>query len=85
MMMMMWIMITAITMTMLMTVKMMTNIFNRISSLWQLLLPGGNDDDDDDDYNDDNYFQDFLSVAVAAPWARAISHNGVPYYIKSVF
>ena len=26
--------------------------------------------------------QDFLSVAVAAPWARAISHNGVPYYIK---
>lgn len=26
--------------------------------------------------------QDFLAVAVQAPWARAISHNGVPYYIK---
>ena len=23
-------------------------------------------------------------MAVAAPWARAISHNGVPYYIKWV-
>jgi len=29
-----------------------------------------------------NTQQDFLSVAVAAPWARAISHNGVPYYIN---
>ena len=28
--------------------------------------------------------QDFLSVAVQAPWARAISQNGVPYYIKYV-
>ena len=26
--------------------------------------------------------QDFLSVAVSPPWARAISQNGVPYYIK---
>ena len=28
--------------------------------------------------------QDFLSVAVHYPWARAISHNKVPYYIKWV-
>ena len=41
-----------------------------------------NDDDDDDDYRSHLSQQDFLSVAVAAPWARAISHNGVPYYIK---
>ena len=40
------------------------------------------DDDDDDDYRSHLSQQDFLSVAVAAPWARAISHNGVPYYIK---
>ena len=26
--------------------------------------------------------QDFLSVAVHYPWARAISQNKVPYYIK---
>ncbi|XP_040580779.1 dystrophin isoform X3 [Lepeophtheirus salmonis] len=26
--------------------------------------------------------QDFLSVAVAYPWARAVSHNKVPYYIN---
>ena len=28
--------------------------------------------------------QDFLGVAVSPPWARAISQNGVPYYIKYV-
>ena len=74
-------------MMIMMMIMMMANV------RWQWRLPAGNDDydyndddDDDDDYNDDdNYFQDFLSVAVAAPWARAISHNGVPYYIKSVF
>ena len=26
--------------------------------------------------------QEFLSVAVQYPWARAISQNKVPYYIK---
>ena len=26
--------------------------------------------------------QDFLSIAVQYPWARAISQNKVPYYIK---
>ena len=31
-----------------------------------------------------NIYQDFLAVAVQAPWARAISQNGVPYYIKYV-
>ncbi len=29
-----------------------------------------------------NNQQDFLSVAVHYPWARAISQNKVPYYIK---
>ena len=28
--------------------------------------------------------QDFLSVAVHYPWARAVSQHKVPYYIKYV-
>lgn len=56
-----------------------------INTRWKLLQLGL-----DDHYKKLNEFrnrevpttQDFLSVAVHYPWARAISHNKVPYYIK---
>ena len=56
-----------------------------LGSRWKLLQLGL-----DEHYKKLNEFrnrdvpttQDFLSVAVHYPWARAISQNKVPYYIK---
>ena len=43
---------------------------------------GGGRDGAESTASGSNSSQDFLSVAVHYPWARAISQNKVPYYIK---
>ena len=63
----------------------MTQLCSLLVFRWKLLQLGL-----DEHYKKLNEFrnrdvpttQDFLSVAVHYPWARAISQNKVPYYIK---